>query len=152
MYNMGEGLMWDERVNTWGYTGQALEILWMPFGTYTNCVMKNNIFYGDNCFFHSYRPRTLRPTGILKGWDIDYNCYYPTSFASGKPFKDNGTAQTLAQWRATPWAPDAHSITADPLFMNAAGGDFRLRAGSPCLGAGAAIPGISTSQTPNLGL
>ena len=140
MYNMGEGLMWDERVNTWGYTGQALEILWMPFGTYSNCVMKNNIFYGDSFFFHKLKTWNAPTYWDLKGWDIDYNCYYPTGYASGKPFKDNGTAQTLAQWRATPWAPDAHSITADPLFMNAAGGDFRLRAGSPLPGSGRRYP------------
>jgi Right handed beta helix region len=32
--------------------------------------------------------------------------------------------------------PGPHTISVDPLFMNAAAGDFRLRPGSPCIDAG----------------
>jgi hypothetical protein len=148
-YNMGEGLMWNERKNTWGYTGQAMFMLWMPYGSYTNCVLKNNIFYGDSARFQTLQTYGAPTYWDLEGWDIDYNCYYPDSSAA---FKDNGTNLTFAQWRSRPWAPDAHSITADPLFMNAAGGDFRLRTSSPCLEAGTYVPGISSSQRPNMGL
>jgi len=39
----------------------------------------------------------------------------------------------------------AHSIHVDPLFVNAAGGNFHLQASSPCIGAGA-----STAIDPNI--
>jgi hypothetical protein len=151
VYEMGEGVLEAERQNA-GVVSDRVGMHYDHYGTYTNCVVKNNIFYGDRFFFHKLRTWNAPTYWDLKGWRIDYNCYYPTSYAGGKPFKDNGTVQTLAQWRTDPWAPDAHSIAADPLFMNAGGGDFRLRAGSPCQGAGVSVPGISTTQTPNMGL
>ena len=148
IFDMAEGVMASERVH-YKWAQEPVGITWDHWGTYSNCVMKNNIFYGDSFFFHKLQTWNAPTYWDLKGWDIDHNCYYPASSAA---FKDNGTVQTLAQWRGNPWAPDAHSITSDPLFMNAASGDFRLRAGSPCLGAGVAIPGITSGQAPNMGL
>lgn len=40
------------------------------------------------------------------------------------------------------WATFDGEILADPKFVNAAGGDFRLRADSPCLGAGFDAAGV----------
>ncbi len=99
--------METERHNA-GYGAQTVWV-WITSttGPTTNCVCKNNIFYGDSFFFHKLKTWNAPTYWDLKGWDIDYNCYYPTSYASSKPFKDNGTVLTLAGWRATPWAPDA---------------------------------------------
>jgi hypothetical protein len=36
-----------------------------------------------------------------------------------------------------------HGLSADPLFMNAGGGDFSLSESSPCIDAGLLIPGIN---------
>lgn len=46
-----------------------------------------------------------------------------------------GSAQTLNQWRAATNF-DANSLTGDPLFVNAAQGNFKLQTGSPARGAG----------------
>lgn len=40
-----------------------------------------------------------------------------------------------------------HSITSDPLFVSKAASNFALQAGSPCIGAGVAIGGITIDYT-----
>lgn len=55
---------------------------------------------------------------------FDHNLYWN---AAGKAFDFAG--MTLEQWQAK--GQDLHSIIADPLFVNPARGDFRLKPGSP---------------------
>jgi hypothetical protein len=55
---------------------------------------------------------------------LDYNLYYDTR----GPVKTTGPAK-LRDWRKR--GHDIHSIFADPLFVNPAKGDFRLKPGSP---------------------
>ena len=48
---------------------------------------------------------------------------------------------TFSSWQQTAakllgFAPDAHSVIADPQFVNASGGDFTLRPTSPALKLG----------------
>jgi hypothetical protein len=57
-------------------------------------------------------------------YKLDNNCYYRTD---GKPIEFAGS--TFEQWQAK--GQDAHSIVADPLFLNAPGGEFILKPGSP---------------------
>jgi hypothetical protein len=40
---------------------------------------------------------------------------------------------------------------ADPQFRNLAGGDYTPATGSPAIGTGAYIPGVSTANPPNIG-
>lgn len=62
-------------------------------------------------------------------YKLDGNVYWRLG---GKPF--DFAAMTLGQWRAK--GQDEHSVVADPLFVNPAKGDFRLKPGSPALGLG----------------
>jgi hypothetical protein len=76
--------------------------------------------------------------------DCDYNCYggAPVTFASFGDGVDD--CATFADWQALT-GQDAHSIFADPLFVDVTGSmmpapDFHLQDTSPCLRAGADVP------------
>ena len=45
----------------------------------------------------------------------------------------------------------SHSVQADPLLSDPAQGDFTLQPGSPAIGAGVHIAGVSTGSPPNIG-
>ena len=85
-------------------------------------TVKNNVFYGTgtagifNCDSYS-------------GFTSDYNIAYALGSGNWGDWND------LAAWR-TASGQDAHSSVADPSFTNAAGGDFTLQAGSPCIDVG----------------
>jgi hypothetical protein len=67
---------------------------------------------------------------------LDHNCYFPDG---RRAFHWSGTSWPnygyWAQYRAAT-AQDSHGKLADPLFADAAAGDFRLTASSPCIDAG----------------
>ncbi len=66
-----------------------------------------------------------------------------------RPFTtdDEATIITLADWRALGY--DAHCILATPaeLFVDAAAGDYRLKAGSPAIDAGVALADVTADIT-----
>lgn len=79
----------------------------------------------------------FRPTGengtetVQSTFDMDWNVYFnPKLTADQVRFGE----ATLEQWRAR--GKDVHSLYADPLFVDPAHGDFRLRNGSPALSLG----------------
>jgi parallel beta-helix repeat protein len=88
----------------------------------------NNVFYN-----YGSRGTVDISSDSLGGFASDYN-------ATDGRFTTNGgtTVMTLAQWQAA--GRDAHSFTSTPdaLFVNAAGADYRLLAGSPAIDAGTA--------------
>ncbi len=92
---------------------------------HSGIIFKNNIILGTSQYcINSY---------LTSGLTLDYNCYYSIS---GKLAYWGGTVYTLAQFANYQAASkqDAHSISADPLFVSAS--DFHLQAGSPAIKAG----------------
>jgi len=98
----------------------------------------NNIFYGVG---PRATPQVAVYPGEYKGELLfDYNLF----FSGGKKkiievYGEHGKlltpGATLQEWQANS-GQDAHSIHADPLFVDVKEGDFRLQAGSPAVGAG----------------
>ncbi len=87
-------------------------------------TLERNLVYWDNGRLLGYR-----------GWNagaqvkLQHNLYWR---AGGQPFDFAG--KSWEQWRAA--GQDAGSVIADPLFVDAAGRDFRLREASPALQIG----------------
>jgi len=67
-------------------------------------------------------------TGVVS---IDYNLHWADAGAPN--IRWLSTYPTWTQWKALGF--DTHGVNADPLFVNAAGADFRLRLASPCIDA-----------------
>jgi len=124
-----------------------------------NTVVKCNFFhvtaYGpiDGIRFHHniwYLPCS-RPKnngnylirGDVKGFESDCNLYFSPYDHQKKigTYQEDGTrkvlkvGEDLEDWRKKT-GQDMHSFWADPLFVDVANGDFRLRPGSPAIGAG----------------
>jgi len=84
-------------------------------------TFEHNILYGS-----SYN--VFRGTWTGADYVMDYNVYWhPTRTPVW-----NG--DTFAGWQAT--GHDTHSVYSDPLFVNAANGNFNLQAGSPATSLG----------------
>lgn len=67
----------------------------------------------------------------------DYNVLRSAGGAYAATNEDVGTFWNLGQWQSAS-GNDAHSITVDPQFVDAASANFHLSAASPCLNAGVA--------------
>jgi hypothetical protein len=74
---------------------------------------------------------------------VDYNVVFAITGATVTGLYKLGLTAyaTLGEWQTAiagkAWTgKSVHDLNTDPLFANAAGGDFRLQAGSPCINAG----------------
>jgi hypothetical protein len=56
---------------------------------------------------------------------------------------------SLAAWQAA--SLQTNNLNVDPMFTNAGASNFALLSGSPAIGAGIYIPGVSTANPPNIG-
>lgn len=93
-------------------------------------ILKNNISLSPV----SYHIKGPYPSNVITG---DYNCFYPIT---GTMFDYDDTAKSFADYK-TATSQEAHSITLDPLFVNASGlfntaTDFKLQATSLAIKAG----------------
>ena len=70
----------------------------------------------------------------------DYNCLYGTPNVG----MYTGGGVTFPQWKGLGF--DVHSITNNPLFVNATNGDFHLQSNSPAIGAGVNLSALFTGD------
>lgn len=109
-------------------TGNDVGIYYFRRGCMNNDV-RNNIFAFNrvDCGYDNGGGKLGDPSGNKD----DFNCYFP-----GKPAKELDAG--------------AHEVLADPQFLDAKKGDYRLAEKSPCRGAGTDV-GLTTSKSPDLG-
>ncbi len=88
----------------------------------------NSFFFERNIVYFN-NGQLLGSTWKNGNWTADNNVYWDTS---GQVLDFAG--RTWDEWRAAGY--DQHSINADPLFVDAEHGDFRLREDSPALAVG----------------
>lgn len=119
--------------NTEGVKPTALEGQIDVIGAVLNVVIQNCIIVNTGATHYllrvgaaGYAQTTIR------------NCCFYSPNNTGNVVNWNGTDYTLAGWIAWMDAnrPGHGNIIGDPLFVNAAGDDFRIQAGSPCKLAG----------------
>jgi hypothetical protein len=107
-------------------------------GPLTGATIKRNIFYSStaNCtFINELSPaqdgktedRRGRMVARSKDAETDYNIYFCSA--------DPATARAFLQKQQGDGV-DGHSLAVDPLFLDAANGDFRLKPDSPALRRG----------------
>lgn len=107
--------------NNWTYYyGSAIYA-----GLLKNCTLVSNSSAGGNAAFHS----------------VAFNCilYYNTCYYNlqGPANYDSSSSLINCCTFPTPYPAGQGNFTNAPLFVDLAGGNFRLQAGSPCINAGA---------------
>jgi hypothetical protein len=119
------------------------------FATQRGFAVFDNIFLVAGTGGYVYRDRSNVPSGEYAHGSMRWegNVYWPTDGA--KIASLQGSDYTAAQWAqyvaglaalpadadgaVVPLANEATGLLADPRFVNAAGGDFRLLPSSPCI-------------------
>jgi hypothetical protein len=127
-----------------------------------NCVVSNNIFDAQSkeALIDS-EPAVQNGKLLSSNIQLDYNLYYtPLGRNDASAFIWNNTSYaSFADYRNGS-KQDAHSLFADPKFVNAASADFALAADSPAIGAGTSkanwyapknFEGQTRSLPPNIG-
>ncbi len=110
------------------FGGSSVQQMDLRFGTYAegNRIVRNIVYCAD--------PKAaLLATHAGRGVaECDYNLYYHTG---GQKFVVSGVeGDSFAKWQEMGF--DTHSVVADPLFVDPANGDYRLRPDSPALKLG----------------
>lgn len=99
-----------------------------------NATIENNIFMDAG----QYQVYFEDPAGSTI--TVNYNLYY--SSTGGGIGLWNGSGGNFTQWK-TAYGGDANSVNSNPLFVNAASGNFQLQSGSPGATAGLTIGAVT---------
>jgi len=136
---------------TWG---QVFSVHFL--GKHDGCRFVNNIFYyptsvPNAALAINYPTRELKLTS-------DYNLFGPmvnrthVAYVYARSLsKLQASGPELEDWQQSS-GQDAHSIQADPKFVNPRAGDFRLLPDSPAIGAGEGGVNIGACGAANLGI
>jgi hypothetical protein len=134
--------------------GGGFKVQWDRYNTYTNNVLisggvvdihspwdnsndvvKNNIVVGD-VVYSTFLINNLSTDLAAKVKTFDYNCLY----SSGKdprisPWMNRSSdAFSWSAWKGA--GLDAHSVVADPMFVNPSAGDYSVKDSSPAITLG----------------
>jgi len=101
-------------------------------------TVRNNIFIGGR------GPALEIDQASLAGLKSDCNIFFQQG--GGQPVELGGQRMTLDVWKQKT-SQDAHSTSAEPKFVNLAGGDFHLAGGSPGIDKGAAVKDVTDDLT-----
>jgi len=106
----------------------------LPASNFLNNTYKNNISVGNTTHQLIAQWGAENDGTMGSGNVYTYNCFGAEA-ASFIEWGDAVHKSTYDAWE-TAYGGTTSSVEADPLFTNAAGGDFTLQAGSPCIDAG----------------
>jgi hypothetical protein len=109
--------------------------LWIQWAS--NNTVTNNIFYAtsNNVLIGSFDPNSnVNNT-------LDHNLYFAPGGAANAQFNWNGKSYGSYKSYLNGTGEDAHSLFANPLFVNAGAADFHLSVGSPATDAGSTAAG-----------
>ncbi len=122
------GLRFNERAtNGAAYNNVVYNIAGVGFSAFNECtgiVFKNNI--AQSCPYRAVHVRADSQVGFVS----DFNNWY----ATGEKLRWGSDSMGFAEWQSTT-GQDAHSLSADPRFVDPAKGDFHLQPDSPCVDA-----------------
>lgn len=104
--------------------------LYVQYDTQNN-VIKNNIFVASSTDVLFYNEYTKNSGNV-----VDYNLYFAPGGSSEANWTWKNKDYTGFSAYKSGTGNDAHSLFADPKFVNAAGGDFHLLSSSPAIDAG----------------
>lgn len=145
--NIGSGEIFFYH-NTAYTTDPESRAMWVKRPNWKKITFRNNIWYGKKLGFDCWK----NPPSPV---DFDYDnlfCANPAAALVVLNYKTS-IADLVAVRAQLKWLE--HGISADPKIIDEEKGVYTLQAGSPCIDAGVAVPGIndgrSAGKAPDLG-
>ncbi len=136
----GDGTITQIRVLNNTVSGVAYGFLEQGNSTMVNNTIENNIFAATGC-------GVVVGTGSSGANTLNYNLYLPNA---GVIFYWLGEYYDFSDFQSAS-GQEVNGLSAAPLFTDVSAEDFTLGSGSPAIGAGVYVPGVSTTNPPNLG-